>query len=365
MNRSPPLPRVGFDRRQFLAVSAALGFGSSLRALGARQPTLLPTPDLSDAKILRFVAGLRPYRSTGLRLEVERVGEKIVVHDYGHGGAGVTLAWGCAEEVFALVNASGGGEEPVAVIGAGVIGLTAAFVLASRGRRVRLLAKAFPPETTSNLAGAEWLPFGVSPPAGDDGPARFERIVRESYRAYQSREGDSWGVFRRSHYEVGDAAANRGGVPRDLIAPRRIESLPFPGVARSGHVFDTFLIEPPIFLPRLMAECLEAGVLLERREFASLADLSSLPERIVVNATGLGARDLCNDPAVTPIRGQLVHVFPQDLPYLLVHDGGYFFPRRDAIVLGGTYERGIADPHPVRADCEAVLARHREFFAAT
>jgi glycine/D-amino acid oxidase-like deaminating enzyme len=42
-----------------------------------------------------------------VRLEAERVGsggDKLVVHDYGHGGAGVTLSWGCADDVVALVR---------------------------------------------------------------------------------------------------------------------------------------------------------------------------------------------------------------------------------------------------------------------
>ena len=60
-------------------------------------------PDLSDSQILRFVCGIRPCRTGGLRLEIERVAGKHVVHNYGHGGAGVTLSWGCAREAAALV----------------------------------------------------------------------------------------------------------------------------------------------------------------------------------------------------------------------------------------------------------------------
>jgi D-amino-acid oxidase len=37
-------------------------------------------------------------------LEKESIGEKIVIHNYGHGGAGVTLSWGCADEVVKLVK---------------------------------------------------------------------------------------------------------------------------------------------------------------------------------------------------------------------------------------------------------------------
>jgi D-amino-acid oxidase len=63
-------------------------------------------PRLRDAPRLAEVVGLRPGRSS-VRVEAERRGEGLVVHDYGHGGAGVTLSWGCAEEVVGLVKTCG------------------------------------------------------------------------------------------------------------------------------------------------------------------------------------------------------------------------------------------------------------------
>lgn len=56
-------------------------------------------PELAEAEVLGHRVGLRPSRPT-VRLETERVGESRVVHCYGHGGAGVTLSWGCAAEVL-------------------------------------------------------------------------------------------------------------------------------------------------------------------------------------------------------------------------------------------------------------------------
>ncbi len=60
-------------------------------------------PGLASAPVRAVRVGLRPYRST-VRLELERLaGGRRLVHDYGHGGSGYTLAWGCADEVAALV----------------------------------------------------------------------------------------------------------------------------------------------------------------------------------------------------------------------------------------------------------------------
>jgi D-amino-acid oxidase len=60
-------------------------------------------PRLRGAEVLRMQAGLRPVRPS-VRVDREQVGRSIVVHDYGHGGAGMTLSWGCAEEVLALLR---------------------------------------------------------------------------------------------------------------------------------------------------------------------------------------------------------------------------------------------------------------------
>jgi D-amino-acid oxidase len=62
-------------------------------------------PEVAEAEVLGHKVGLRPGRPT-VRLESERTpGGALVVHNYGHGGAGVTLSWGCAEEVLSLVGA--------------------------------------------------------------------------------------------------------------------------------------------------------------------------------------------------------------------------------------------------------------------
>ena len=62
-------------------------------------------PELDRSRIIGGAVGLRPSRSE-VRLDVEYIGERKVVHNYGHGGAGVTLSWGCAEEVANLVSQS-------------------------------------------------------------------------------------------------------------------------------------------------------------------------------------------------------------------------------------------------------------------
>ena len=56
-------------------------------------------PELDKTKIVGRAVGLRPSRRE-VRLEIEHFNGKKIIHNYGHGGAGVTLSWGCADEVL-------------------------------------------------------------------------------------------------------------------------------------------------------------------------------------------------------------------------------------------------------------------------
>jgi D-amino-acid oxidase len=81
--------------------SASIG-----RAIVERCTSLVP--ELRGARVIEQLVGLRPVRDGGVRLEIDPVdlpGQVKLLHDYGHGGAGVTLSWGCADEVVGLAKA--------------------------------------------------------------------------------------------------------------------------------------------------------------------------------------------------------------------------------------------------------------------
>jgi len=110
-------------------------------------------------------------------------------------------------------------------------------------------------------------------------------------------------------------------IPRDLIPPvEELARLPFAGPARPGQLFHTLLIEPPRYLPALLSDVDRLGVVREQGELGHLAEALREPERVIVNALGLGAGTAADDAAVLPLRGQLVHLEPEDLGYLLSHD---------------------------------------------
>lgn len=318
----------------------------------------LPTPDLSDGQVMRFVAGLRPYRSGTVRVEAEQRGTQTLIHHYGHGGAGFTLSWGTAEEAADLLAQQHTPPTHVSVLGGGVVGLTTAAVLLERGYVVTVYTKALSPHTTSDLAGAQFAPSLVECDRRD----RLDRWVRRSAERFLKLRGETYGVYERPNYATPGAGSALTRLPTDLFPTRELDALPFATAPRAGRVHQTLLIEPPVYLPRLLRRVFDLGGLVLTRAFEHAEQVAALRQRVVVNCLGLGSKALFPDPALQPMRGQLVLLPPQQLPYLLSHSG-YLFPRHDAVVLGGTVERGESVAEPSRAACERILENHRRFFA--
>jgi D-amino-acid oxidase len=355
---------MSLPRRRFLS-SLVLTAALPARAIATARPTAahgLEAPLLTDDRIVRYVAGIRPFRRSGPRIERQALGGKTIVHNYGHGGAGFTLSWGSAQAAAELVSDVARGT-PTAVLGSGVVGLCTARVLQERGLRVHVYAREFPPNTTSDVAGAEWSPDFVDHGATPDAKRRFQRMLVRSWRRFHSLVGDRWGVRRRPIYEADNVASGLDELPRGLAQkPRSLAALPF-APAHAGRVYQTFLIEAPIFLARLVEEVRRAGAVFEPRTFSTLGELGGLSEPVIVNCLGLGAGALLADHAVVPIRGQLVHLEPQPLSYLLDHPNGYIIPRSDVLVLGGTFEEGVSHVRTDPAACARILDENRRFFA--
>jgi D-amino-acid oxidase len=96
----------------------------------------LPKVLVSADREIRTTVCLRPFRAPGFRLATEKLDDKLCVHNYGHGGAGITLSWGTAQ--LATENVRNSGQKRVAVLGCGVIGLATARLLQQLGKDVTI-----------------------------------------------------------------------------------------------------------------------------------------------------------------------------------------------------------------------------------
>jgi glycine/D-amino acid oxidase-like deaminating enzyme len=370
-------------RRQFIG-GAGLGIAglalpacstTGVRTASAVAPPArcLPPVEVSHARIIREIVGLRPFRDAGFVVREESLGTRRLIHNYGHGGAGITLSWGTSK--LATELGLQGHQGPVAVIGAGVIGLTTASLVQEAGFPVTIYADALPPGTTSNSAGGQWLPasYFEGPATTPEWRAQNDRAIAYSYRRFQIMVGEDYGVrWLTNYFEVKP-------LPTDLppgvsisqptsgspIQPdwRMLERNEHPFPFERARQHQVMMVEPHRFLRKLMEDIRIAGGKIQVRRFASAAEIGALPETLIFNCTGLGARQLFGDNALYPIRGQLVMLVPQEeVDYALGANGGYMFPRSDGIVLGGTYEKNEWSTVPDPATTARIITLHQQVF---
>jgi len=320
----------------------------------------LPTPDFTfdPTKPGACIAGVRPFRNGAYRLDAETISRKFIVHNYGHGGCGITLSWGCAAKVRDIVKSHlvGTHDAKVAVLGAGVMGLTAATRMLDLGLAVTIYSDRKPLETTSSRAGGQWA-VSVLEYKGKE--RELTDIIKTAYTTFKASIGQGFGVTERPNYTA-THSHNLDVVIElapGLIPPRKsLARLPFEGHTKPGFVYQTLLIEPPVFLAKLEADLRARGATFVTKKFASRADiLASVPENILVNCTGLGSMKLWSDTKMQPIKGQLAMLPPQPALQYLYGQDGYMFPRADHVVIGGTFEVGVNDETPDPKVCKGLV----------
>ncbi|NKB32465.1 MAG: FAD-dependent oxidoreductase [Pseudomonadales bacterium] len=365
------------NRRQLLQSMATLPLLASCNLAvqgGSRNytPSGLPLRrvDVSDDRVIRTIAGLRPYRSKGFNVSAERMNDKVVIHNYGHGGGGITLSWGTSHLAMELATQTQ--HRRCAVLGAGAAGLSAARLMQNAGWDVTIYSKDLSPNTTSNVAGGQWSPTSVYSedsvsPAFHD---QFESAMRHAYRYYQNLVGPKYGVRWISNYMVlnqPEADDSLSATYQDMY-PQRMRLSPSEHPFDAEHVLhiDTMLIEPAVYLPAMMNDFQIAGGDIVIKEFRDRGEVLQLDEPVIINCTGLGSRQLFNDNDLIPIKGQLTFLLPQEeVDYIIIGNGGlYMFPRSDGILLGGTYERNQWDPTPDPEATRRIIDGHRAFFNA-
>jgi D-amino-acid oxidase len=259
----------------------------------------------------------------------------------------------------------------VAIIGAGVSGLTCGVVFAERGYRTAIFAKDVGQQTTSSVAAAVWFPYHVEP---------AERVIPLALETYQvlldltrfPETGvsiiESRQFLRTGEIAIPDWAISLGAQP--ILVATAVWAVPDrPHAAgynfASGFSLRTPLMDTTIYLDYLAARFRKAGGEIHANvRFEKLEDVDTKFD-LVINCAGIGARELLQDVNLEPHRGQIA-IVPriENLSAAIVCDDEplmYAIPRANDCVFGGTNELSdnlTVDPATtsrIVAECSRVL----------
>ena len=390
------------DRRRLLRGATALGglaglagcatgdgsvrvfSGGVVRAAAALAPIRASADRVFDVTVC-----LRPFRAAGPRIETEQVGDALVVHNYGHGGSGWSLSWGSG--TFAVRMAMAASPAEVAVIGCGALGLTSAILAQRAGAEVTIYARDWPTETRSARATGSFTPdsrIALVSKVAPGFPAQWEQMARISFHTYRNYLGlPGAPVEFTDRYFLADASlgvapasdnphpgaldfASYGDLIRDLT-PHAVllppGATPFP--SRSVRRSSQLMFNIADYAHTLMTDFLVAGGKIERREFHEPAELAALPQKVVINCPGYGARALWKDDSVVPVRGQITWLMPQpEVNYGVYWGDMGVLSRRDGIVLqmfDGGDMRGYGDDNetPDPGEAKTSVSRVAELYS--
>lgn len=421
MKVTPPVTdtaqsRGGLSRRAFMATLATVGGGVALA--GCSQATTSSTvtpsaasasgspassgagvevrsitpPRLDTAYLGKRIHCYRPMRRGTPNMSIEVVGSQVIAHNYGHGGSGWTLAPGSASYVVDLLEKSDQGttlakDAPIAVIGAGVMGLFTAYELVQRGyTNITVVADRFD-ELTSHNAG------GLLAPVSMDNDPEMQKVIDaigvDAYRFYASvangehPEFDGGASIVPSYFQSREESGLEPYVGQ-VMEPAKDVILDFGnGTTRPMVAYDDGIFMDTAVMMQELTDYLKGKVTFQQ---AKVTDFADLPAKVVFDCTGLGAGKLNSDPEMISVQGHLIMLrdqVPADLQSMILvyFDEGktasgqkakrsfYIFPKQlpgsgpnDIGVVGGTFIEGATPATPNDDEFETMIEGAKGFY---
>ncbi len=258
--------------------------------------------------------------------------------------------------------------QKIAVIGAGVIGLHSALSLIEEGYEVTIFTDQNPSMTTSMAAGAIWLPLGCEPRDktmrwAKDGLSTFGYDDKGEIRDFPEA-----GIKWRNFSEFFDEVCSKPDW-MELLPPGIKPICAFPKSFGSIHSVKMPLIDTQKYLPYLLESFLKAGGQIINLHIHKFDQPELLEFPIIINSTGIGAKELASDEAVYPVKGQTVVIsqpvdkIAESILYVDKDNSvTLIIPHDDCIVVGVTLvEHDHSPEYDIYAE-EKMLARARCFF---
>jgi D-amino-acid oxidase len=247
--------------------------------------------------------------------------------------------------------------DKVTVVGAGVIGLTAAVALQKAGYVVDVIAEKTSPDTTSDVAAAFWYPYLCNP---RDKALAWSKFTRD-YLVNEIVPNPDAGCSVIEIAEYFDEPQPDVWWHEAALAYRKAQPEELKLGYKDGFVASTILMDTSIYMNFLMNMFEQGGGTVRIERVSNLNDIEG-GSRIVINCTGIGAHDLCHDERTFPIRGQVVRAKPIALQKIEADASGhnnlaYIAPRSNDVILGGTDQEGNWSLEVDERDTDGILRR--------
>jgi D-amino-acid oxidase len=291
----------------------ALGalFTSSLQSESIE---FLEPPVLSDLTIDEKVVCTRPMREGKFNISVEEKGDKVLVHCYGHGGSGCTTSFGSVRRAIELYQEQfpDRKDEPVRIIGGGIIGLTMAIELTLKGFQVTGITARELYDIPSWKNAGYFALVSVQTDSEEQenlnkiGMATFKeyKMIHEGVHPYIRSECIRYmPVYCSKDTDAGVEDLERKG----LIPPREMVTVDFGNGVRHEHFskFMTYFMDTTNIMVQLWEKVNALGISIDERELRSFDELE---ESVVFNCSGLGAKQLNEDDKMIAVRGHLLNL---------------------------------------------------------
>ncbi|MEL7431069.1 MAG: FAD-dependent oxidoreductase [Chlamydiota bacterium] len=344
---------------------------------------ILKAPDLSEKYFLGATVGIRPYRKSGPRLEEEHFDHKTIIHNYGYGGSGLTLCWGGAQRVIELLsnaflnNPSLLQSNRIAVLGAGVIGLSTAYELLNLGYDVTIYADEFSPNLTSDIAIGIWSPPSLKRISSSEKKQVIKRMLEVSTERYlqlaTAEEPEFLGVGFIDDYSFKNQSAEKlSYFESNFHGEKNKVAVQFDnGLRKIGRVKKILTIDRQLFFKDLFNKVERLNASIVQRHLENIQDILDLEENIIVNCTSFGSEKLFNDQEFLPIRGHILFFKNvRHLDYMAYENVANetstwitMCPRGDILTISGTFEEGIREASVDPAIVKRILEHARSRFS--